>query len=567
MNGHEDAWRVPGYIEIRELGSGGSGRVVLARRVGDDVPVAIKYLSEQLRLDLAFVAAFRHEARLLQILRTPHAAAFYEYVESPDGAAIIMELVDGVSLRRLLHSEGPTGPEAALAILKGSLLGLAAAHDAGIVHRDYKPENVIVEADGNSKLVDFGIAARSGDPGDGSGTPSYMAPEQWSGGQATPATDVYAATAVFFECLTGTRPFRADNVAALARQHQTAEPPVDEVPEPLRDLVRRGLAKHPLDRPESADAFLVELEAAAEEAYGRDWEDRGRRRLSSLAALLVLLFPLHEPGEEVPESGTALAHTELGGGAPKAGRLGVKIVVGLGALAAVIGAGAVVVNTLNGTELQAESTAGTPRPTLTSTAIAAPTDEPVDEPVDEPETTPPDSPKPTPTEAPATPEATRAPVVPTYRPPVATRKPPQPTRTRKPTHKPTQKPTAAPTATRRTTPPATDEPEPTLTGGVKPPRTKTSEPSPTRTVPTSRPTTRPTSRPTQTVEPPPETPPPDDGGEGGGREDPPPSVTMSPPDTDPPETGAFALVLGTAGLLPAAFTLRRTRRQGGRRRR
>jgi serine/threonine-protein kinase len=513
--------------------------------------VAIKYLSEQLRLDLAFVAAFRHEARLLQILRTPHAAAFYEYVESPDGAAIIMELVDGVSLRRLLHSEGPTGPEAALAILKGSRPGLAAAHGAGIVHRDYKPENVIVEADGNSKLVDFGIAARSGDPGDGSGTPSYMAPEQWSGGQATAATDVYAATAVFFECLTGMRPFRADNVAALARQHQTAEPPVDDVPEPLRDLVRRGLAKHPLDRPESADAFLAELEEIAEGAYGRDWEDRGKRRLSSLAALLVLLFPLHEPGEAVPESGTALAHTELGGGAPKVGRLGLKIVVGLGALAAVVGAGAVVVNTMNGTELQAQSTAGSPSPTLTSSAIAAPTEEPVAE----PETTPPDTPKPTPTKASAEPEPTSAPVVPTYRPPVVPPKP-KPTHTRKPTHKPTHKathkPTAAPTAT-RSTPPATEEPQPTFSGGVKPPsRTKTSAPSPTRTIPTSRPT--------RTVAPPPETAPPDDGGEGDGdggddggtREDPP--------------TGAFVLGFGTAGLLPAALTLR-IRRSRRRRRR
>ena len=88
-------------------------------------------------------------------------------------------------------------------VLKGSLLGLAAAHAMGIVHRDYKPENVLVDAEGTSKLTDFGVAARR-EQHPACGTPLYMAPEQWDGSPATPATDIYAATAVFFECLTGT---------------------------------------------------------------------------------------------------------------------------------------------------------------------------------------------------------------------------------------------------------------------------------------------------------------------------------------------------------------------------
>ena len=99
-----------------------------------------------------------------------------------------MEAVDGVSLRELLREHGSTGPEAALAVLKGSLSGLAAAHHTGLVHRDYKPENVLVQADGTSKLVDFGIAVQAGEIDRPAGTPPYMAPEQWTGGPPSPAT-------------------------------------------------------------------------------------------------------------------------------------------------------------------------------------------------------------------------------------------------------------------------------------------------------------------------------------------------------------------------------------------
>jgi serine/threonine protein kinase len=117
-----------------------------------------------------------------------------------------MEAVNGVSLRDVLSGNpGPLPPEAALTVLKGSLLGLSAAHAAGVVHRDYKPANVLVESSGNSKLVDFGIAGLSGER-TVAGTPAYMAPEQWHGAPASPATDVYSATCVFFECVTGGPP-------------------------------------------------------------------------------------------------------------------------------------------------------------------------------------------------------------------------------------------------------------------------------------------------------------------------------------------------------------------------
>ncbi|MFJ3974373.1 serine/threonine-protein kinase [Streptomyces sp. NPDC090021] len=287
----KNAWAVPGYAEVRELGSGASGRVVLAVHEATGTAVAVKYLSDRLREDPAFVGEFRAEARLLGGLESPYVVRLYEYVEAPGGAAIVMELIDGISLQALLKQAGQTDPEAALVVLKGSLLGLAHAHRAGVVHRDYKPANVLVAADGSSRLVDFGIAARRGTTPGVAGTPAYMAPEQWQGRPASPAADVYAATATFFECLTGRKPYAGENFAELAVQHIEAPVPETEAPEPVRPLIRRGLAKAPEQRPENAEAFVAELEGVALAAYGPEWEERGQRKLAALAALLPLLFP------------------------------------------------------------------------------------------------------------------------------------------------------------------------------------------------------------------------------------------------------------------------------------
>ncbi len=311
LGGEMNTWSVPGYTETRELGSGGSGRVVLAVHDATGIPVAVKYLSERMRHDAAFVREFRAEAQLLGGLDTPHVVRLYEYVEAPAGAAIVMELVDGIALRALLSREGRTDPEPALVVLKGSLLGLAAAHRAGVVHRDYKPENVLVAADGSSKLVDFGIAAGRGTTPGVAGTPAYMAPEQWSGEPASPSADVYAATATFFECLTGRKPFSGENFAELALQHIGAPVPEEEAPEPVRPLIRRGLAKTPEERPANAAAFVAELEELAGAAYGPDWEERGQRKLAALAALVPLLFP---SAGAPPAGTTAVATTSLGRG-------------------------------------------------------------------------------------------------------------------------------------------------------------------------------------------------------------------------------------------------------------
>src|ERR1700757_2153981 len=242
-------WKIPGYAELRALGSGGFGDVMLARHEESGTLVAVKYLRRELLADAEFAELFRAEAAVLASLDDPNVVRLYEYVESPQGAAIVMELVDGVSLRDLLSRQGKTTAEAALVVLQGSLLGLAAAHRRGVVHRDYKPENVLINGNGASKLTDFGIAARTGDSPVPAGSLMYAPPEQFGGSPATPASDVYAATATFYECLTGRPPFTGDTAERLLYQHLTAPVPLDPVPQALRPLVAAGMAKEPGGRP------------------------------------------------------------------------------------------------------------------------------------------------------------------------------------------------------------------------------------------------------------------------------------------------------------------------------
>ncbi len=295
-----------------------------------------------------------------------------------------------------------------------------------MVHRDYKPGNVLVREDGLSKLADFGIAVRTGDEVSASGTPAYMAPEQWRHGTVSAATDVYAATAVFYECLTGERPYPVKGMWALAAAHRMDPVPVDRVPEPLRGLVAHGLAKLPEERPASADAFLAELEAAALHAYGPNWEERGRVRLAALAALLAALFPM---AGQLPSAATALALTKLG-----RKRL---------ALAAGVVAGALIAGGGGAIALAAVQHSIGPSPSATSTPIAGvlpspsspldspePSTSPSASPSLDPETPPVTGPPGSDTTPPSGPTGVPAgPVTKTPKPVVTTKKPPPPPKT------------------------------------------------------------------------------------------------------------------------------------------
>ena len=350
-------WKLPEYTELKALGSGGFGDVVLARHDVSGTRVAIKYLRQDLLADAGFTQIFRGEAAVLASLDDPNVVRLYEYVESPSGAAIVMELVDGVSLRDILTHQGKTTPEAALVVLQGSLLGLAAAHRRGVVHRDYKPENVLVDGHGASKLTDFGIAARSGDRPVPAGTLVYAPPEQMAGAPASPASDVYAATATFYECLTGRPPFRGDIPEALLYQHLSQPVPLDPVPGPLRPLIAAGMAKDPTSRPTDATTFVAELQATAARAYGRHWHDRGRSHLGEAALLLAILWPAGAP----PTVRASAVHRIPLRRRMKLRHLSpVKAAISVGAAIAVVAAGTALAAT------------GTFRPSAASHPIASP---------------------------------------------------------------------------------------------------------------------------------------------------------------------------------------------------
>ncbi|MET7333205.1 protein kinase [Nonomuraea sp. NPDC005650] len=472
---------VPGYTEIRELGHGGTGRVMLAVRDSDGLAVAIKHLSDPLREDAEFVERFRAEAEVIREIDSPHTARLLDYVEGQDDAVIVMELVDGVTLRRLLEHEGATGAEAALVVLKGALLGLAEAHQRGVVHRDFKPENVIITQDGESKLVDFGVATHFGETAALVGTPSYMAPEQWDDAPASAATDVYAAALVFFECLTGHRAFQGENVAALAYQHQFILPQLGDVDEPLRPLLEHGLAKDPAGRPASAQAFLAELEEVALAEYGDEWERRGRAGLGVVAVPLAALLPKAQP---VAESTTSVVQSTL---APAA-KFAVTGGLVLATAAAVVSAFVIL-----GDSPGPGPGVALPPATSRTPAPASPTLAP---------TTVPPSAEPTPNESiTGTPPVTYAgqPTAPPTAPPTGGLGSARPT-TREPTRssRPTDRPTGRPTG-RPTTRPPTGEPPAT-----RPPTTRPPTSPPDTEPPTTRP---PVTRPPTTSAPDPGTPP------------------------------------------------------------
>lgn len=386
----DSVWTVTGYTHMRELGSGASGRVMLAVRNATGERVAIKYLARGLLSDARFVERFRSEARLLAGLTSPHLVRVFDYVEAQQGAAIVMELVNGVSLRAVLGDRGPLTAEAALVVLKGSLQGLATAHAARVVHRDYKPENVLVPEEGGSRLVDFGIAVPAGTDVPYAGTPPYMAPEQWAGRGVSPATDVYAATAVFFECLTGAAPYHASTLAEWADAHQNAAIPTAALPAPLQPLVAAGMAKTADQRPASAAAFTQQLEAAATTAYGPDWETRGRRALAATVAGLAALLPLGlaqgtlTPATTTPATWLGQLSTEPGELTPPTRgsflrrlsrklttKPGIAITAGAAAVALILGGGAVVLTRDGDTTSQPPSDTRTTGEAASSTPAAS----------------------------------------------------------------------------------------------------------------------------------------------------------------------------------------------------
>ena len=256
------------------LARGGMATVYRALDERLERPVAVKVMHRGLADDPDFVARFTREARSAARLSAPEVVAVYDQGrdEQTGAAYLVMEHVEGRDLRALLRDRGVLSPARALSLLEPVLRALAAAHRAGIVHRDVKPENVLLGDDGRVKVADFGLARAvqtselTSTTGLLIGTVAYLAPEQIERGTADARTDVYAAGVVLWEALTGAPPYAADTPMQVAYRHVHEDVPapstvVGGIPPALDDLVVRATRRDPALRPPDAGAFLAEVRA------------------------------------------------------------------------------------------------------------------------------------------------------------------------------------------------------------------------------------------------------------------------------------------------------------------
>ncbi|MDN3238313.1 serine/threonine protein kinase [Glycomyces tritici] len=261
------------YRLDRVIASGGMGAVWRAEDERLDRTVAVKVLHAGLDGSQRPRDRFEREAKTLASLKGPGCVEVYDFGEEPDGdrtvVYLVMELVDGVSLAELLHREERLDPARTMRIVAEAAEALAAAHRRGIVHRDIKPGNLLIDADDRVKVVDFGIslfANRSRlTPSDQVlGTAPYVSPEQLRDKGVTGASDLYSLGAVAYECLTGTPPFDAADPAAVIHGHLYSEPPAlpADVPVEVAVVVSRSLSKSPEERWESGDVLAAAARAA-----------------------------------------------------------------------------------------------------------------------------------------------------------------------------------------------------------------------------------------------------------------------------------------------------------------
>ncbi len=248
------------YRLERRIAVGGMGEVWQGYDESLTRPVAVKVLRDEYAGDSGFLARFRTEARNSAALSHPNIATLLDYGEQGGSAYLVMELVVGEPLSDVLERSPVLGAAQLIPILAQTARGLAAAHEAGVVHRDVKPGNILISRGGRVKITDFGVSRAAGQPtmtasGMVMGTAQYLSPEQAVGKPATPLSDLYSVGVVAYEALAGHRPFTGPTAVDIAVAH--VNDPVPPLPaavdQPLAALVLRLLDKDPAGRPQSAD--------------------------------------------------------------------------------------------------------------------------------------------------------------------------------------------------------------------------------------------------------------------------------------------------------------------------
>ena len=312
-----DAGRVIGgrYECVELIGRGGMGEVWRARDTLLQRDVAVKRLAYgDGSGDDATVGRSMREARLAARLNHPNAVGIYDVVVDEGLPCLVMELVSGKSLKELV-AERPLDPVAAARIGRQVAAALAAAHRAGIIHRDVKPANVLIADDGTAKLTDFGIARDEGDAGMTStgtfiGTPNFLAPEIALGGNHGPASDVWALGALLYSAVEGDPPFAAGgNALAVLNRIATTDPPVPPHAGPLTSVIAAAMRRDPVSRP-PADAIVGQLDAMVDVA--RDHPDPATRPTPAPPRLQAPPVPPHHtppPHAHTPPPHTPIPHT------------------------------------------------------------------------------------------------------------------------------------------------------------------------------------------------------------------------------------------------------------------